>query len=319
MFYIYMELRHLRYFVSVAEELNFTRAAQRLGIQQPPLSQQIRQLEQEIGTSLFQRLPRGVALTGAGGAFLLEAREILERVRLAVEHAQQVARGNLGRIRVGMINSAPFHPFVPRLIREFGQRYPEVALSLEENTTPALAAAVQDGSVDLALVRPLLGEAADLVAETLFDEEMVVALPEGHRLTRLRSLPLAALAQESFVLFPRPVGSGLYDEIISACRRAGFGPHVVHEVRQVTSIANLVAADLGVSLVPASMQQVLSTGVVYRPIEGDAPKARMSLVSRKDDPSATVRNMIELAHQVLRKMSLHRGARVSARRDRAPA
>jgi len=319
MFCIYMELRYLRYFVSVAEELNFTRAAQRLGIAQPPLSQQIRQLEQEIGTSLFQRLPRGVALTGAGGAFLLEARDILERVRLAVEHAQQVARGNLGRIRVGMINSAPFHPFVPRLIREFGQRYPEVALSLEENTTPALAAAVREGSLDLAFVRPLLGEAAELVMDTLFDEEMVVALPEGHRLTRLRSLPLAALAQESFVLFPRPVGSGLYDEIISACRRAGFGPHVVHEVRQVTSIANLVAADLGVSLVPASMQQVLSTGVVYRPIEGDAPKARMCLVYRRDEPSATLQNMLELAQQMLRKMSLHRGARIPARRDRPPA
>ncbi|MDB5975630.1 MAG: LysR family transcriptional regulator [Nevskia sp.] len=311
-----MELRHLRYFITVAEELNFTRAAKRLGMEQPPLSQQIRHLEEEVGTPLFQRLPRGVALTGAGGSFLLDAREILERVRLATEHAQRVARGNLGRIRVGMINSAPFHPFLPRLIREFGQRYPEVALSLEEDTTPELAEATRDGSVDVAFVRPLLGEAADLVVETLFDEEMVVALPEGHRLTRLRSLPLTALAKESFVLFPRPVGSGLYDEIISACRRAGFGPHIGHEVRQVTSIANLVAADLGVSVVPASMQQVLSTGVVYRPIEGDAPKARMSMAYRLDDPSATVRNMIELAHQVLRKMSLQRTSKSSTRREK---
>ena len=314
-----MELRHLRYFVTVAEELNFTRAAKRLGIEQPPLSQQIRQLEEEVGTSLFQRLPRGVALTGAGGSFLLDAREILERVRLATEHAQRVARGNLGRIRVGMINSAPFHPFVPRLIREFGQRYPEVTLSLEENTTPQLAEAVRDGSVDVALVRPLLGEATGLLIETLFDEEMVVALPEGHHLSRLTSLTLAALAQESFVLFPRPVGSGLYDEIISACRRAGFSPHIGHEVRQVTSIANLVAADLGVSMVPASMQQVLSTGVVYRPIAGDAPKARMSLVYRKDDPSATVRNMIELAHQVLGRMSLRRMPKPPSRRDKSLA
>ena len=314
-----MELRHLRYFVTVAEELNFTRAAKRLGIEQPPLSQQIRHLEEEVGTSLFQRLPRGVALTDAGGSFLLDAREILERVRLATEHAQRVARGNLGRIRVGMINSAPFHPFVPRLIREFGQCYPEVTLSLEENTTPQLAEAVRDGSVDVALVRPLLGEATGLVIETLFDEEMVVALPEGHHLSRLTSLTLAALAQESFVLFPRPVGSGLYDEIISACRRAGFSPHIGHEVRQVTSIANLVAADLGVSMVPASMQQVLSTGVVYRPIAGDAPKARMSLVYRKDDPSATVRNMIELAHQVLGRMSLRRMPKPASRRDKSLA
>jgi DNA-binding transcriptional LysR family regulator len=308
-----MELRHLRYFVTVAEELNFTRAAKRLGMEQPPLSQQIRHLEREVGTALFQRLPRGVALTDAGRAFLADAGAILAQVRQATDNAQRVARGNRGRIRVGMINSAPFHPFVPQVIREFGQRYPDVVLTLEENITPALAESVLDGSVDVAFVRPLLGEAPDLALETLFDEDMVVALPEGHRLTRLRRLPLSALANESFVLFPRPVGSGLYDEIIAACRRAGFGPHVGHEVRQVTSIANLVAADLGVSLVPASMQQVLSTGVVYRPIEGDAPRARMSLVRRRDDPSATVRNMVELAHQLRRRMPLQRGAGTVAR------
>ena len=304
-----MELRHLRYFVSVAEELSFTRAARRLGMEQPPLSQQIRQLEEEVGTGLFQRLPRGVALTEAGAFFLRDALEILERVRQATEQAQRVARGDRGRLRIGMINSAPFHPFVPRVIREFGQLYPEVAVSLEEDITPALARTLLEGVVDVAFVRPLLGDTAGLAIETLFDEEMVVALPEGHALTRLRSLPLKALANETFVLFPRPVGSGLYDEILAACRRAGFGPHVGHEVRQVTSIANLVAADLGVSLVPASMQQVLSTGVVYRPIEGDAPRARMSLARRADDPSATVRNMLELAHRLRREMGLHTAPR----------
>ncbi len=314
-----MELRHLRYFVTVAEELNFTRAAKRLGMEQPPLSQQIRQLEQEVGTSLFQRLPRGVMLTDAGGFFLRDALEILERVRLATEQARRVARGDRGRLRIGMINSAPFHPFVPRLIREFGQLYPEVALGLEEDITPALARALLEGVVDVALVRPLLGDATGLAIETLFDEEMVVALPEGHVLTRLRSLPLRALANESFVLFPRPVGSGLYDEILAACRRAGFGPQVGHEVRQVTSIANLVAADLGVSLVPASMQQVLSTGVVYRPIEGDAPRARMSLACRADDPSATVRNMLALAHRLRRTMGLHQAPRAAGRRGRRAA
>jgi DNA-binding transcriptional LysR family regulator len=216
-----------------------------------------------------------------------------------------VARGDLGRLRIGMINSAPFHPFVPRVIRDFGQRYPDVAVSLQENITPALAEAVLGGSVDVAFLRPLLGEAPGLVIETLFDEEMVVALPEGHHLTRERSLPLTALANESFVLFPRPVGSGLYDEIIAACRRAHFSPRIRHEIRQVTSIANLVAADLGVSLVPASMQQVLSTGVVYRPIDGDAPRARMSLAYRKDDPSAAVGNLIGLAHRLRRQMDLH--------------
>jgi len=310
-----MELRHLRYFVTVAEELSFTRAAKRLGMEQPPLSQQIRQLEEEVGTRLFQRLPRGVSLTDAGGYFLHDALEILQRVRQATEQAQRVARGDRGRLRIGMINSAPFHPFVPRVIREFGQLYPEVALGLEEDITPALAQSLRDGVVDVAFMRPLLGDAGGLSIETLFDEEMVVALPEGHALTRQRSLPLAALANESFVLFPRPVGSGLYDEILAACRRAGFGPQIGHEVRQVTSIANLVAADLGVSLVPASMQQVLSTGVVYRPLEGDAPRARMSLACRAGDSSATVRNMLALAHAVRRAMGLHQAP---PRRGRRP-
>jgi DNA-binding transcriptional LysR family regulator len=199
------------------------------------------------------------------------------------------------------------------VIREFGQLYPEVALGLEEDITPALARALLEGVVDVAFMRPLLGDATGLSIETLFDEEMVAALPEGHPLSRQRSLPLSALANESFVLFPRPVGSGLYDEILAACRRAGFGPHIGHEVRQVTSIANLVAADLGVSLVPASMQQVLSTGVVYRPLEGDAPRARMSLACRADDPSATVRNMLALAHRLRTGMGLNKAPRRSRR------
>ncbi len=133
-----MELRHLRYFVTVADELHFTRAAKRLGMEQPPLSQQIRALETEIGTPLFERKARTVTLTDAGRGFLDDARAILAHVQRATDHARRVARGDLGRIGVGMINSAPFHPFVPRVLREYGQQYPEVALSLDENSTPLL-------------------------------------------------------------------------------------------------------------------------------------------------------------------------------------
>ncbi len=293
-----MELRHLRYFSAVAEELSFSKAARRLGIEQPPLSKQIRQLENEVGTPLFHRLPRGAALTDAGRAYLVDVREILGHVQLATQHAQRVARGALGRIRVGMINSAPFHPFVPRVIRQFIQRYPKVVLSLEEASTPALALALVDGSIDVAFVRPLLGEEPKLVLEPLFEEEMVIALPEGHTLARTRTLKLEQLANEDFVLFSRTIGSGLYDEIISACQRAKFSPRISHEVLHVTSIANLVAASLGVSVVPASMQQVHAAGVVYRPIKGDAPKAIMSLAYRKDDPSMSVQNMLRLARRL---------------------
>lgn len=292
-----MELRHLRYFVAVAEELHFTRAAARLGIGQPPLSQQIQQLEQELGLPLFRRLPRGVALTEAGQSFFDDARAILANVERASAQARRVARGEQGRLRVGMINSAPFHPFVPRVIREFGQRYPDVALAIDENSTPALAAAVLANAADIAFVRPLLGDSTGLVTEPLFDEEVLVALPQGHPLARFRTLSLWALASENFVLFPRLVGSGLYDEIIAACQRSGFSPHVTQEASQVTSIVNLVAAGLGVSLVPASMQQINSEGVTYRAIAGDAPSARMSLVYREGEDSPTVANMVALARE----------------------
>lgn len=278
-----MELRHLRYFVAVAEEQHFTRAAQRLGIGQPPLSQQIQQLERELGTALFQRLPRGVALTRAGEALFDDARRILRDSQQATERVRRVARGEQGRIRVGLINSAPFHPLVPRVIREFRRRYPEVALTLEERTTPGLAAAVRNQTVDVAFVRPLLDSGEGLCVEPVLDEPLVVALPAGHPLARRKSLPLLSLSLEPFVLFSRPVGAGLHDEIVQACHAAGFSPRVVQEASQVTSIINLVASGLGVSIVPASMQQMQIEGVTYRSIAGIDAKARLSLIYRQAD------------------------------------
>lgn len=286
-----MELRHLRYFLAVADARHFTRAAAKLGIGQPPLSQQIRALENELGTPLFLRQPRGVTLTEAGRALAEDARQILSAAERAVDRAQRAAAGDIGRLRIGMINSAPFHPFVPRAIREFGQRHPEVRLSLEENSTPALLEDVRAERCDVAFVRPPLGHATDIDAIALFDEDVMVALPNGHPLARFENLSLWALAGEAFVLFPRTVGAGLYDEIIACCRRAGFSPRVTQETSQVTSIVNLVAAGLGVSLVPASMQQVHSEGVTYRAIAGEAPRAAMVVINRLDDDNPTVRNM----------------------------
>ncbi len=304
-----MELRHLRYFVAVAEARHFTRAAETLGIGQPPLSQQIQMLEREMGTPLFRRLPRGVELTDAGQTFFDDARRILGDVQHATERAQRVARGELGRLRVGMINSAPFHPLIPQVIREFRRRYPNVALSLEERATPDLAAAVLNQTVDLAFVRPLLGIGEGLLVETLIDEEMVVALPSGHPLARRAKVPLLALSIEPFVLFPRTVGAGLYDEIISACHSAGFSPRVVQEASQVTSICNLVAAGLGVSLVPASMQQVHSDGVTYRAIAKPAPTARLSVVLRPDGrESPHIRNLLTMVHQLVSTLPTTRRA-----------
>ncbi|MDP9141798.1 MAG: LysR family transcriptional regulator [Pseudomonadota bacterium] len=294
-----MELRHLRYCVAVADARHFTRAAKLLGIGQPPLSQQIQALERELGTTIFKRLPRGVALTDAGAAFVEDARRILKEVEQARERALRVSRGEVGRVRVGMINSAPFHPLIPKLIREFRRQYPNVALSLEEQTTPGLAAAVRNQSIDVAFVRPLLDDEQGLCVETLLDEDLVIALPSGHPLTRRARVPLMALSIEPFVLFPRVVGAGLHDEIISACRNAGFSPRIVQETSQVTSIVNLVAAGMGVSIVPSSMQQVHSDGVSYRLIQKPTPKARLSLIFRDADRSAPhIRGLLELTRSL---------------------
>ncbi|MGH8447405.1 MAG: LysR family transcriptional regulator [Solimonas sp.] len=297
-----MELRHLRYFVAVADEGHFTRAAKRLGIGQPPLSQQIQQLERELGTPLFRRLPRGVQLTEAGQAFADDARRILREVEQASDRARRVARGELGRIRVGMINSAPFHPLIPQVIREFRSRYPNVAFSLEERTTPGLVAAVRNETIDVAFVRPIHGSSEGLDIETVLDEDMAVALPSGHPLAARARIPLMALSIEPFVLFSRAVGAGLHDEIVSACRAAGISPRVVQETSQVTSIVNLVASGLGVSILPGSMQHMHTEGVVFRPIQKPVPKARLSLVYRHGDrETAQLVRLRELIRELARR------------------
>lgn len=290
-----MELRHLRYFVAVAEALHFRRAAEKLGIQQPPLSMQIRQLEAEIGAPLLRRAQRRVELTDAGRSFLEDARAILAQAQAAAGRARRAALGEHGRLRVGMINSAPFHPLILRILREYRERYPAVSMTLEEASTPELAERIRAQALDLAFVRPLLDEAPGLSSEHLFDESLVLALPQHHPLAKRKRVPLAALSLEPFVLFSRPVGSGLYDQIVSACHRAGFSPRVTQEASQVTSIVNLVAAGLGVSVVPSSMRKIHSEGIVFRALEDNDAVAQMSLVWRRSDSSATVRNLRALA------------------------
>lgn len=296
-----MELRHLRYFVAVAEALHFRRAAEKLGIQQPPLSMQIRQLEAEIGTPLFRRAQRRVELTDAGRSFLEDARALLAQAQAAAGRARRAALGEHGRLRVGMINSAPFHPLILRILRGYREHHAGVSMTLEEASTPELAERIRANALDIAFVRPLLDQTPGLTTQHLFDEPVLLALPKGHPLARRRSVSLGALSLEPFVLFSRHIGSGLHDQIISACNRAGFSPRVTQEASQVTSIVNLVAAGLGVSLVPASIRKIHSEGIVYRTLGEDAPVAQMSLIWRRGDSSATVRDLRALATRLARE------------------
>jgi DNA-binding transcriptional LysR family regulator len=297
-----MELRHLRYFVAVAEELHFRRAAERLGIAQPALSQQIQQLEHEIEALLLHRLTRGVELTDAGRSLLDDARAILEQVERAKTKAQRVARGDQGMIRIGFTGSASFNPFVPAVIQDFRGRFPGIAVSLIESASPQLVVGLHDGHVDVAFVRSTHDEIDGLVVYPMIEEEMLIALPSDHVLAASRTLSLASLAGEAFILFPRTRSPGLYDEITSACQRAGFSPNVVQQAPEVASTVNLIAAGQGVSIVPASMQQMNPQGVAFRAIQGDGPRAPLSLAHRRNEPSAAVRNLVGLARRAAGKI-----------------
>src|SRR5260221_1851386 len=254
-----MELRHLRYFIAVAEEGHITRAAARLRIQQPPLSQQIRALERDLDVPLFRRKPRGVELTDAGRALLDDAQLILALLDHASATTGRPARGEQGRIVVGFTSSAPFVPFVRRVIRSFRERSPLVSLVLEESGTADMVEGLRNERVDAAFIRSPVADPAGLVVHPLLDEEMLLALPEGHRLGGAGrdgddAIKLAAFAAETFVLYRRPGGPGLYDTIIAACHRARFSPRAGQEAPRTPSTLSLVAAGPRGSLVPAPLR-----------------------------------------------------------------
>lgn len=292
-----VELRHLRYFVAVAEELHFGRAARRLGIAQPPLSQQIRQLEREVGVELFLRARRRVALTEAGRVFLREARDLLQRAAAAITAAQRAARGETGTLAVGIVPSATYGPG-PRIFRAFRARHPDVALTLTVMSTGAQVGALRAGHLDVGLARPPFGDET-LVAEPLREEPVVAALPAGHPLAARRALPLRTLRGEPFVLFPRDRRPGWYDLVLGLCRDAGFHPVVAAEAPELATAMALVASGMGVTLVPASVQDLRRTGVAYRPLGPPAPRTTLLALRRPDDPLPVVERFLAVAREVL--------------------
>jgi len=287
-----IDLRLLRYFIAVAEEGHLTRAAQRVGIQQPPLSQQIRLLERELGVTLFHRLPRGMELTESGTALLADARALLAQLDATVAGVRRIAQGKMGRIAVGFTESASLHPFVPSVLRAFRAVAPDVALTVEETNTTALVESLRAKQLDVAFVRSPVGDASGVVMETVLEEDMVAVLPAAHRLAAdqdRQCIALAELAEESFIMTRRPSGPGLYDTIIAACRAAGFSPQVGQESRKNLSTISLVAAGLGVAVIPASMTHVNAEGIRYLMLT-DAPtlRAPLHLAYREGETSGAV-------------------------------
>lgn len=288
-----MELHSLRYFVAVAEELHFGRAAARLHITQPALSRQIRGLEEELGIELLRRTKRTVELTAAGATFLVEVRKALQQVESAVHVAQRVARGEVGTLRIAFTPSA-MHTVLPGVLRQFRDRHPHVKLEMSELCTLDQVNALRTEIVDVGLLHPPI-DAPFLKLYPLPGERLVVALPQTHPLARQKQLRLKALATEPLILHPRYEGPVLYDQILHLCRSAGFEPHIVHEESKHQTRVGLVAAGIGITFVPESVQQSGLTGVFYRSLIGASPELQLAVAWRQEHSSPVLQKFLQVA------------------------
>jgi DNA-binding transcriptional LysR family regulator len=291
-----MEFRHLRYFVAVAEELSFTTASNRLRVAQPSLSQQIRDLERELGAALFARTSRRVELTAAGAALLEHARAILAQAGQAAEQARAIGRGQVGTLDIGLTGSVLLGPLGP-LVAAFSARFPRVVVRLHEMSPQEQQTALHARRTDISFLRRP-AEDPDLVAELAWPETVAVALPERHPLTARRRIPLSDLREESLV-FLRLEDSRFARYLRDCCVEAGFLPRVSQQVVEAYSLTSLVAAGLGVALVPECVRTLSRPGVVYRPLEEPALRADVQMVYRPDRGGVTER-FIGLAREFLK-------------------
>ena len=281
-----MELRQLRHYVVLAEELHFRRAAARLHISQPPLSKQIAALEQELGCQLLERTRRRVALTPAGEAFLRDTRAVLAELDVAVSTARALDAGLAGVLRIGFVGSALLS-IVPAAVHAFSDGRPNVEVELSERSTVDALRLLRSGTIDVALVRPPMEPDAALRTELVLRERTIAAVPAGHPLARLRRIPLRRLASEPLVLFPRVQAPGFHDLLIGELAATGSSPRVAQYAPEMTTIVGLVAAGIGVSPVPASVAHLGLDGVAYRPLAG-APDAELIAVTRAHEDAPLV-------------------------------
>jgi len=296
-----MELRQLRSFVVVAEEMNVGRAAMRLHLTQPSLSRQIAALEHDLGVELFARVKRRFVLTAAGEAFLADARDLLRRSDEAVRTAQRTQRGQLGTLRLRFVQSATFEA-LPRILAAFREAYPDVVLDLETLTTLRQTEALRDGQIDVGLLRPSTPTGGDAVVQlaprlasrVVAENSLVAVLPARHRLARRKRVRLAELAEEPFVFYSRPSGPSVHDTIVGFCRAAGFTPRIEQEAADVTTIVSLVAAGLGVSLLISPTPPINPDAVVYRELSDDLPPWPLSVAWSPANHSPVLARFLEL-------------------------
>lgn len=295
-----MELRHLRYFRAVAEELHFGRAAQRLHIAQPPLSQQIRQLEEELGVSLFTRSTRRVELTRAGAAYLAKTIAILDAVEEAGAQATRVDSGVEGHLAVGCVGSATYS-LLPQFIRALRNALPAVDLRVRgEMLAPSQLIALHNGEIDIGLLRPPVVDPA-LVTETVRRDRLLVALPSGHPLTDRRRLAIADLRDEDFVGHAGGGRSRMAELVTTLCGAAQFTPRVRHQVDETSTLVTLVAAGLGVAVVPEPTAALGITGVCFRPLSPSSTTVDLIAVHRGNSASPLILNALAVLRDEARR------------------
>jgi DNA-binding transcriptional LysR family regulator len=296
-----MELRHLRYFVAVAEELSFTRAAERLHIGQPPLSHQIQQLEAEVGAQLLERSKRWVRLTEAGKLFLDDARRVLALSEQAMQTARRAERGEAGELRVGFTFSTPLTPLFAAVINRYRQQYPGVQLTLQEMSTVGQIEALAARELDLGLVRPpelTLPESVELTI--LRRDPLVMVLPIRHPLAQKKTIAIHDLKGEPLVMYPESAGTGIHPQINRLCREAGFKPTIAMEAGEASTIIGLVAAGCGVSVLPSSFDIIRMSEVCYRPLADAEATTALYLAKRKDVISPLIAAFVEVATDAAR-------------------
>lgn len=296
-----MELRHLRYFIHVAEELHFGRAARRLGVSQPPLSQQIQILEEEIGARLFERTNRRVELTEVGKLFLPEARAALDQAAHAIEVARRAHRGEIGEVTIGMTASAPFTGAVTKAILAFRQSYPDVRLTMSEMPSPHQIEALAAGSLQVGFLRgaQLPDLPAGLTATEIYEDRLVLVLREDHPLVRSgNAVTMDELAGEPFVFYARGLGAGFHEQWLALCHRSGFEPKIAQEVHELSTLLGLIAAGLGISVLAASLQALQVEHVVYRRLDAPDATTKMWLTynEKKASPSCDAFINLVLRH-----------------------
>ncbi len=301
-----VELRHLRYFVAVAEELHFGRAALRLHLAQPPLSQQIRKLEEILGHALFVRTSRAVRLTAAGEVFLDRARRTLRTVKEDLAEARSVGRGEVGSLRVGFIGSGMLTP-LPAMLGRYRRKHPKADLQLREAMSSQIMQAILEGTVDVGFLRDG-GPAAGLQVEGLFSEPFVAVLPAGHSLAGRKTISAAALREEPFVFFPQVAGQVAYDKTLSLCEEQGFRPRIVQEAPQWLTVLRLVGAGLGVSIAPACVEKIAAPDVVCVRLSHAHARSDIELAWREGEDRAIVTAFCELARELLQRPAQKTGS-----------